>query len=201
MPTQFFACFQFGALACLGFLGTARMVMLRVRGVRVLVVDRQRTAGQILADLLMLVCLLAWSYEIIAYAWALPFHLAPTTLLPDGLALSVAGAALDLIGLAIYGIAIRDLGESWRLGIDRTQPGPLVTGGIYGWTRHPIYVAFDLLFVGTFLTLHRLAFLVLTLIMAPLLHTMMRREERFLAGLYGAAYQDYCSRVGRYFSR
>jgi protein-S-isoprenylcysteine O-methyltransferase Ste14 len=84
--------------------------------------------------------------------------------------------------------------------IDRTHPGPLVTGGIYGWTRHPIYVAFDLLFVGTFLVLGRLIFLVLALVWLRLLHSYMQREECFLSHLYGEPYRDYCGRVGRYFS-
>ena len=66
--------------------------------------------------------------------------------------------------------------------------------------RHPIYMAFDFLFVGTFLVLHRSIFLLLALVMVPLLHAVMRREERFLTELYGDAYRDYCSRVGRHAS-
>jgi protein-S-isoprenylcysteine O-methyltransferase Ste14 len=102
--------------------------------------------------------------------------------------------------VALYGIAVRRLGESWRLGIDRINPGRLVTDGVYGWTRHPIYVALDLLFVGTFLVLGRLIFLVFALVWLPLLHAYMRREERFLSELYGDSYRDYCGRVGRYCS-
>lgn len=156
-----------------------------------------------LADSLMVGCLLVWAYEIVAYAWPLRLHIGPSMLastLVDGLALRLLGAVLVLAGLFIYSIALHDLGASWRLGLDRTRPGPLVTGGIYGRMRHPIYVAFDLLFVGTFLVLNRSIFLLLALVMVPLLDAVMRREERFLTGLYGEAYRDYCSRVGRYFS-
>jgi protein-S-isoprenylcysteine O-methyltransferase Ste14 len=76
----------------------------------------------------------------------------------------------------------------------------LVTDGVYRWTRHPIYVAFDLLFVGTFMVLGRFIFLVLALVLLLLLHTYMLREERFLTDLYGRSYRDYCGLVGRYFS-
>lgn len=113
--------------------------------------------------------------------------------------IKTVGAVVDSIAVLLYAIALRHLGESWRLGIDRTTPGPLVTDGIYRWTRHPIYVAFDLLFVGTFLVLGRLIFLVLVLLWIPLLHSFMLREERFLTQLYDGAYRDYCRRVGRYF--
>jgi protein-S-isoprenylcysteine O-methyltransferase Ste14 len=61
-------------------------------------------------------------------------------------------------------------------------------------------VAFDLLYVGTFLLNGRLIFLLLASVWIPLLHLLMRREERFLVRLYGDAYRDYCDRVGRYFS-
>ena len=199
--TRFFEWYQLGILACLGSLGVTRALWLRSRGVRVVVADWHRTGWQMLADSLMLGCLLVWAYEIVAYAWPLRFHFGPSILSriwADGLALKLVGAALGLAGLLVYGIALRDLGASWGLGIDRTRPGPLVTGGIYGRMRHPIYVALDLLFVGTCLALNRCIFLLLALVMVPLLHAMMRREERFLTELYGQAYRDYCSRVGRY---
>jgi protein-S-isoprenylcysteine O-methyltransferase Ste14 len=79
-------------------------------------------------------------------------------------------------------------------------PGPVITGGIYAWTRHPIYVGFDLLFVGTFLVLGRLIFLLLALVMIPTLDLLMRREERFLREKHAQDYQTYCDRVGRYHS-
>lgn len=135
-----------------------------------------------------------WAYEIVAYAWPLRFHVGASILasiLVDGLVLRLLGAVLVLAGLLVYGIALHDLGASWRLGFDRTRPGPLVTGGIYGRMRHPIYVAFDLLFVGTFLVLNRSIFPLLALVMVPLLDAVMRREERFFTEPYGDAYRNY----------
>ena len=155
------------------------------------------------ADAFALACLLVWAYEVVAYAWPFRFHVGPVRLgrvLVESITIKAVGAVLVSAAILLYAVALRDLGASWRLGIDRTTPGPLVTGGIYRWTRHPIYVAFDLLFVGTFLVHGRLIFLVLALIWLPLLHAFMQREERFLAQHYGNAYRDYCGRVGRYFS-
>jgi len=155
------------------------------------------------ADTFILACLLIWGYEVVAYAWSFRFHVGPVGLgqvLVESIPIKIAGAALVCAALLCYATALRDLGASWRLGLDRATPGPLVTGGIYRWTRHPIYVAFDLLFIGTFLVHGRLIFLVLALAWLPLLHLFMRREERLLAQLYGGAYRDYCGRVGRYLS-
>jgi protein-S-isoprenylcysteine O-methyltransferase Ste14 len=180
-----------------------RVLMLRARGVSVLVGDRQRTGRQMLVDAVMVACLLAFAYEIIAYAWRFRFHIGPsvlTGLVVDGLASRALGALLVTGAVILYGMALRDLGASWRLGLDRRAPGPLVTGGLYRWTRHPIYVAFDLWFVGTFLLIGRLSFLVLALAWVSLLHSIMCREERFLLGLYGDAYRNYCQRTRRYFS-
>ena len=184
-------------------LGLTRALMLRARGVPVFVVDRQRTGWQILADTVMLACLLTFGYEIIAYAWQLRFHIGPSVLersVVDGLASQALGALIVTGAVILYAIALHDLGVSWRLGLDRSAPGPLITGGVYHWTRHPIYIAFDLWFMGTFLLIGRLSFLVLALVWVPLLHAIMQREERFLTQLYDDAYRDYSKRVGRYFS-
>jgi protein-S-isoprenylcysteine O-methyltransferase Ste14 len=200
---RFFDWFQFGLLVCWGTLAVMRALLLRGRGVRVLVADRRRTLWEMMADGLAVVCLLTWGYEIVAYAWSFGFHVGPTSfgrLWLDSVAYKVVGALAGSLGLLLYAIALRHLGASWRVGIDRATPGPLVTGGIYRWTRHPIYVALDLLFIGTFLVNGRLIFLVLAAVWIPLLHLTMRREECFLTQRYGDAYRDYCGRVGRYFS-
>jgi protein-S-isoprenylcysteine O-methyltransferase Ste14 len=201
--SRFFDWFQFGVLAGWGLLGLTRALMFRRRGVKVITVDRQRTRGELAVDLLAFACLLGWAWEVIAHAWQFEFHTGVAALervLFDGTAVKVAGAVLAVVALVLYAVALRHLGTSWRLGIDRSKPGPLVTGGVYARTRHPIYVAFDLLFIGTVLMSGRMIFLVLAVVWLPLMHALMRREERFLTQLYGDAYRDYAHDVGRYFT-
>ena len=199
--TRVFDWFGFAALVCLACLAVPRMLRLYARGIRVLAVDRRRTPRQILEDLLALACLLVWSYELVAYAWPLQIHLVPprvAMVLFDSPALKIAGALLMPAGLAMYGLGTRGLGGSWRLGIDRKTPGPLMTNGVFSWTRNPIYVSFDLLLIGTFLTQGRLHFLLLALILAAMMHLQIRREDHFLIRNYGDAYRSYCAGVGRY---
>ena len=199
--SRFFEWFPLAALACWGALGLTRAFLFRARGVSVIAADRQRTTGRMLVDILALGCLLLWVYEVVAYAWPLGSHVGPAILtrsLVDSIAVKSFGTVIVCGALLLYAVALRDLGGSWRLGIDRTASGPLVTDGVYRWSRHPIYVAFDLVFVGTFLVLGRLMFLVLAVMWMVLMHVHMRREEDFLAHLYGDVYRNYCARVGRY---
>lgn len=201
--SRFFEWFQFAVFVCWGLLGLTRALLLRSRGVDVIVVDRQRTPSQMVVDAVAAIGLLVWAYEVVAYAWTFRFHVGPAgwhQTLIESVPVRTLGMAMVSLAVLLYAIAIRRLGESWRLGIDRATPGPLVTDGIYRWTRHPIYVAFDLLFVGTFLVLGSVIFLVLAVVWIPLLHGFMLREERFLTQRYGDAYRAYCRRVGRYFS-
>ncbi|UCG56318.1 MAG: isoprenylcysteine carboxylmethyltransferase family protein [Phycisphaerales bacterium] len=199
--TRFLDWFQLAGLAFLVCLAVPRMVRLYARGIHVLAIDRQRTPGQMLEDLLAGISLVLWWYELVAYAWPLSLHLVPARLgrvLFDAVVLKVTGAALMAAGLVIYGLALTVFRDSWRLGIDRKTPGPLVTGGIFTWTRNPIYVGFDLMIVGTLLIQGRLIFLVLAVVFVGMLHLLILREERFLSEKYGDAYQNYRARVGRY---
>lgn len=200
---HFFEWFQFGALVCWGLLGVTRALVFRMRGVSVLGLDRQRSAGELAVDGIAGLCLLLWSWEVVAHAWRLSLHFGPASLqevVVDHMILRIAGATMGCAALIVYAIGLKHLGDAWRLGIDREHPGPLVTEGIYRISRHPIYLAFDLLFVGAFLTIGRPVFLVLALVWLPVLHGIILREERFLSGIYGAAYRDYCRRTGRYLS-
>jgi protein-S-isoprenylcysteine O-methyltransferase Ste14 len=203
MPV-FFSYFQIGALACLLGLGIGRAAVLYARGVHVLAADRQRTIPQGLADLLALSTLIWWAYEAVALSWPRSTHAVPGmlgTVLIDSVAIKLAGVVIVGAGLLIFAAALWSFADSWRIGIDRHTPGVLVTGGIFAWTRNPIYVALDLVFCGTALLQGRTIFLLLAAALVLLLHYQVRREEGYLATLYGDAYRDYCARVGRYLAR
>lgn len=190
------------ALVGLGVLGISRAIVFYRRGIHVVSADRQRSLGQTVADITAGTCLLVWGYEVIAYGFAISFHIGPTAahaeLLPSPI-FKMVGVLLAFAAVSLYGVGLKHLGEAWRLGVDRDKAGPLVTNGIYAWTRHPIYVAFDLIFIGTFFVHSGWLFLLLVLVWLPLMHQTMLREERFLRFQFGDEYTDYCKRVGRYF--
>jgi len=201
---RFFELFTLVALMALLGLGAVRLLALRARGVGVLAADRQRPVTQILFDVIELVALLVLFYDVLAFSLPLPDELVPPILervVVHVLALRVAGAAVLVASVVIYLLALRAFGDSWRIGIDREHPGPLVTGGIFAWSRNPVYVSLNLLAVGAFLTLGGAAFLVLAPVIAIFFDLLIRREERFLAATYGDAYREYRARVGRYLGR
>jgi protein-S-isoprenylcysteine O-methyltransferase Ste14 len=174
---------------------------MRGLGIRVLVIDRPRAGLDAIGDLLFAACVILWIYEISAYTVPLRVHIVPEPLSPviiDNLAFKVLGMVLSVVGLLIYGLALRALGESWRIGIDTKRPGPLVTNGPFAWTRNPIYVALDLVALGAFLVIGRLVFLILALIIVCMFDRQIRKEERFLIRTFGERYEHYCSGVGRY---
>ena len=185
------------------FIASAHAALMYARGQRVVVVDWQRTPVQMFCDLLLVTSLLGFFYQAIALALPFPDRLILPSLdtqVVDGVAAKTLGTAVLTMSVVIYGVALRSMGDSWRMGIDREGAGPLVTDGIFAWSRNPIYLALDLFVIGTFLLRGRLFLLVLSILIVALIHEQARREELFLADTHGETYRDYAGRVGRYVS-
>jgi hypothetical protein len=120
-----------------------------------------------LIDLLAFGAFILWGYEVIAFAWPLRHQLAQGVLgavLFEHVAARVVGAVAMLAGFLLWLAAMRAM---WRIGIDRDNPGRLVTEGIFAWTRNPIYSAFGLLLLGSFLMQGRAILLILALFLVP----------------------------------
>jgi len=95
-------------------------------------------------------------------------------------------------------ISLISFGKSFRIGIDPDQPDKLVTTGIFGFSRNPIYVAFGLVLTGEFLVFPNWILLVYPVTVGWLIHRQVLREEEFLRAHYGQSYSEYCQRVRRY---
>lgn len=81
----------------------------------------------------------------------------------------------------------------------RKKSSALATGGPFGFSRNPIYVAMTGLYLGTSFLSNSLWIL---LFLAPLLLVMHRgvilREERYLEREFGEAYRNYKSKTPRW---
>jgi protein-S-isoprenylcysteine O-methyltransferase Ste14 len=119
------------------------------------------------------------------------------------------GAVCVVIPIIVYPITLAEMGNSWRMGIDRPAHDPataatdphsstLITHGLYCFARNPIYVIIDLLFFGTFLILGQYVFLFCAVAFPVLIHLQILREEKFLTERYGSEYEAYQRRVRRY---
>lgn len=130
-----------------------------------------------------------------------PGLLGPRLASPFDPALRAAGFALWIGGAAVVLASFRKLGTSWRIGVDPDAPSALVTSGVYGVVRHPIYAGFLAWFLGLLALLPSLFFLATAAIGYALVRAQALREERFLREVHPAAYADYARRVGRFFPR
>lgn len=103
------------------------------------------------------------------------------------------------VGLILYAAAggllwraHRDLGDNWAPSIEIMQGQQLVTWGVYGWMRHPIYAAHWLWALAEVLLIRNwLVGLSLALTFLPLYATRVGREERLMERAFGRAYQEY----------
>ncbi len=116
-------------------------------------------------------------------------------------AIEVAGTFVTLAAFGLLLTALRQMGRSWRIGIDPGSHEALVTEGVFALSRNPIYFAIDLLALGAFLVSGSLFFLVSGLLIAADIHIQILREERFLTTTFGDRYARYRARVRRYFGR
>ena len=111
----------------------------------------------------------------------------------------VIGGGLLLIGLVLTQAGARTLlGRGTNVN-PRKAAVALATGGIYRWTRNPMYVGGLPVMIGLAVVF---ALDWLPLLMVPaafVLHFgIVQREERYLVAKFGEEYRRYCARVPRY---
>jgi protein-S-isoprenylcysteine O-methyltransferase Ste14 len=113
--------------------------------------------------------------------------------------LNAIGISLVVTAIFVSQIAIRTLGKFFdRLAIKSDHR--LVTEGIYGFVRHPIYTSYILLFVGFCVLLQSLWGLSLLLVVCLVwFGNRIGIEERMLLARFGDEYQAYCQQTKRLF--
>jgi protein-S-isoprenylcysteine O-methyltransferase Ste14 len=114
----------------------------------------------------------------------------------------VAGAALIGVGLALIILARREFARRRQ----PTDPGlpttELVTTGVFAISRNPLYLGGVCFLAGIGLAAN-LPWLLVLLIPALVAchYILIAPEEKYLAGRFGRAYQEYAARVARWLGR
>jgi protein-S-isoprenylcysteine O-methyltransferase Ste14 len=113
--------------------------------------------------------------------------------------INLAGGVLVAAGLGV---------TLWAAGLFRLAGTPvvpfkqstaLVTGGIYKWTRNPMYLGLIAALLGLALLLGTLgAFIPLPLFVWQIRRAFVIPEEAFLEGIFGSRYLEYKARVRRW---
>ena len=76
----------------------------------------------------------------------------------------------------------------------------LVTTGAFKYFRHPLYAAFVSFFnFGFAIFMNNWIYVLWTLLMIPVWHLNIRREEELMKKEFGQEYIDYCAKTGRFF--
>jgi protein-S-isoprenylcysteine O-methyltransferase Ste14 len=140
--------------------------------------------------------LIAWHHRVF---YVLLLVAAPAEALwLSGAAAGRLGGALCLVGgVALYRIAGARLGDALSPLVSPREGGQLVTRGVYGWIRHPMYLGQILIAVGAPLTLGGRWTLGVAAVAVVLLLRRMALEDAWLAETY-PAHAGYRARVKRW---
>jgi protein-S-isoprenylcysteine O-methyltransferase Ste14 len=117
---------------------------------------------------------------------------------PDPVRWTAAGS-LILIGLALAAAGIRNFSRA-ATPVPTNQPTrALVTTGIHGRSRNPIYVGLFLVYGGIGVAARSPWVLILTLPLAiTIRYGVVAREEAYLEHRFGDGYRDFKARVRRW---
>lgn len=133
------------------------------------------------------------AHLIVAAAGLLLGWIWPMTLGWDGPWRWVIGIVLIVVAVGLMIWATVAAGR-----VRLADPEQLVIGGPYRFSRHPMYLAWTVLYIGLLLILDSKWMLILLPILAIWVNREVTLEERRMVERFGDSYVDYQGRVRRY---
>lgn len=117
----------------------------------------------------------------------------------DGGTVNLIGLALSIAGIALTLSAQIAMGASWRIGVNHEERTALVTSGLFGLVRNPIFAAMIPTAVGLALMVPSLVSMAAVAALFVALELQVRVvEEPYLLRVQGAPYEEYAAGVGRF---
>ena len=115
-------------------------------------------------------------------------------------ALRISGMIVLTGALLLVRISQNQLRESWRMGLDHSgKKSPLITDGIYRWSRNPISLGLILMSAGIFLVLPNVLTFPVFIVTFLICHVRVRIEEEHMKKRYGDEYKTYLNKTRRWF--
>ena len=108
------------------------------------------------------------------------------------------GLLLGLGGLILCWKAQRQMGGSWRVGIDNQNKTELVTTGVFQTIRNPTYSGLFMICAGTLMIFPTISFMIWFIIFYIAIEFQVRIEEEFLTDTHGERYTRYYQTTKRY---
>jgi protein-S-isoprenylcysteine O-methyltransferase Ste14 len=112
---------------------------------------------------------------------------------------AILAGLLIIIGVAVFATGIRNFSRAETPVEGTKPPRALVTTGIHGWSRNPIYLGMFPVYGGIGLMVRSPWILILILPLAlTIRYGVVAREEGYLERRFGDTYREYKARVRRW---
>jgi protein-S-isoprenylcysteine O-methyltransferase Ste14 len=106
--------------------------------------------------------------------------------------ITLTGMAVMSFGLFLIWLAIREMRDEWRIGIDECEPQEkLVTTGIFTVMRHPTYIGIILITLGALGVMPHIVTFFLCCFSICGVVIQMKLEDIYLRERFGKTYVDY----------
>jgi protein-S-isoprenylcysteine O-methyltransferase Ste14 len=132
----------------------------------------------------------------IALGW-----LFPVALFPDSLALlpRIVGGVVIVGAVALVILAEREFRRAGTPALPTAPTRAIVSSGVFGFTRNPMYLGFTAALIGVALAANSLWFLIaVPFAVFAVTKLAIEREERYLSRKFGEEYRAYRARVRRW---
>ncbi|EHJ52366.1 methyltransferase family protein [Streptococcus macacae] len=100
------------------------------------------------------------------------------------------GLFIYLLGLLLCAVCVAHFAKPDDKGMN--------TQGIYRFSRHPMYLAYFICFLGMAMLLRSIPFVIILILFQLSAHWIILAEERWCLVQFGSSYQDYMKQVRRY---
>lgn len=112
------------------------------------------------------------------------------------------GVVITIAALFVFWRAHADLGLNWSPTLEIREKHELITRGIYGMIRHPMYASQWLLAIATPLLLQNwIAGFLNLLVFIPFYLLRVKAEEQLMIERFGDQYRTYIQKVGAVFPK
>ncbi len=109
-----------------------------------------------------------------------------------------AGLVLFPLSFIWIVIAQKDMSDSWRIGIDDKDKTELISKGVFGISRNPVFLGMLGSAIALFLMLPNSLTLLATTLLYFFFQIQIRLEEEYLLKTHGEIYMAYCAKVRRW---
>lgn len=116
----------------------------------------------------------------------------------EAVALGLLGVFIAGTGAMLAFAAQMSMGSSWRVGVAEGATGPLVTGGLYRFSRNPTFVGQFMLLAGVGLAIPAVPTFLASMLFLWSAATQVQSEETALQQALGRDYDHYLKTVPRW---